>query len=190
MKPTEPEPVKFFCGILYVQEIFLETARNRLIKNYGPIDFQSKAFPFDVTDYYVPEMGSPIFRVFVSFENWIHPKDLARIKLETNAIEEELASLGKRPINLDPGYMDVGKVVLASSKYNVQKIYLDFGIYADLTLYYEKGHFSPYPWSFPDFKTNRYERTFLLIHERFKVQHKNWIRKRQKNSDKNKKLSE
>ncbi len=190
MKPAEPEPVKFFCGILYVQEDFLEAAKNRLIKNYGPIDFQSEAFPFDVTHYYVPEMGSPIFRVFVSFENWIHPKDLARIKIETNAIEENLAASGKRPINLDPGYMDVGKVVLASAKYNIQKIYLDFGIYADLTLYYEKGHFYSYPWSFPDFKTNRYERPFLLIRERFKVQHKKWIRNREKHSTKNKKLSE
>ncbi|NOY77055.1 MAG: DUF4416 family protein [Calditrichaeota bacterium] len=182
MKPAEPEPVKFFCGILYVQEAILEAAKNRLIKRYGAIDFQSQAFPFDVTDYYVPEMGSPIFRVFVSFEKWIHPKDLARIKIETIAIEDEFADSGKRPVNLDPGYMDVGKVVLASAKYNIQKIYLDFGIYADLTLYYEKGHFYPYPWSFPDFKANRYERPFLLIRERFKVQHKKWIRDRQKNS--------
>ncbi|GBD92873.1 hypothetical protein BMS3Abin05_00448 [bacterium BMS3Abin05] len=179
MKPQEPEPVKFFCGILFGDPVLLEQVKERLEEKYGPIDTESERFDFDGTHYYREEMGAPLYRVFVSFKNWIHPKDISRIKLETNALENEFSGHGKRKINLDPGYMDVGKVVLASAKYNIQKIYLDHGIYADLTLHYEKGHFSPYPWSFPDFKSNRYERTFLLIHERFKVQHKKWVRENQ-----------
>jgi len=65
--------------------------------------------------------------------------------------------------------MDVCKVILASAKYNGQKIYLTDGIYADPTLHYEKGHFHPYPWSFPDFKTGQYERTFTRIRELYKA---------------------
>ncbi len=179
MKPQEPEPVKFFIGILYSDAPFLESVLPALEEKYGPIDYRSEPFPFDVTDYYVDELGHPIFRIFVSFRDWIHPRELARLKIETNALEEKFSENGHRKINLDPGYMDVGKVVLASAKFNIQKIYLDQGIYADLTLHYEKGHFFPYPWSFPDFKTGRYERTFLLIRERYKVQHKKWIRSRQ-----------
>ncbi len=183
MKPVEPEPVKFFVGILYSDAALLEKVKTALEEKYGPIDFESRSFPFDVTDYYADEMGQPIFRIFVSFRDWIHPRDLARLKCETNALEEEFSENGRRKINLDPGYMDVGKVVLASAKFNIQKIYLDRGIYADLTLRYEKGHFFPYPWSFPDFKNGRYEHAFLLIRERYKVQHKKWMRHKEAQRD-------
>jgi len=44
------------------------------------------------------------------------------------------------------------------------------GIYADLTLYYEKGSFHPYPWSFPDFKSGQYNKPFLRIRELYKAQ--------------------
>jgi hypothetical protein len=125
--------------------------------------------PFEVTDYYQDEMGWGIQRIFLSFQRLIDPAGLADIKIDTNRIEDELAVDGRRKVNLDPGYMDVCKVVLASAKYNGQKIYLEKGIYADPTLHYQKGHFEPYPWSFPDFKDGRYESVFLRIRELYKV---------------------
>lgn len=150
----------------------MERAKEMLRQKYGEIDFQSQSFEFTVTDYYCAEMGRPIFRIFLSFRPLINPKDIARIKIETNEIEDQLAVAGKRKVNIDPGYLDYCKAVLASAKYNGQKIYLDYGIYADLTLYYEKGNFYPYPWSFPDFKSGIYNRTFLRIRELYKVQRK------------------
>ncbi|NIR47226.1 DUF4416 family protein [candidate division KSB1 bacterium] len=92
------------------------------------------------------------------------------MKTETNKIEERLLVDGKRKVNLDPGYMDYNKVILASAKYNSQKIYLGRGIYADPTLWYEKGEFEPYPYSFPDFKTKMYSSVFLHIRALFKGQ--------------------
>jgi hypothetical protein len=172
MKPSAPDLVKLFMGILYSDEELLRQAIRALEKEYGPIDCRSEPMPFDVTDYYQEEMGGPILRMFVSFEDLVDPERLAEIKIRTNEIESELAADGRRKVNLDPGYMDVCKVVLASAKYNGQKIYLSHGIYADPTLRYEKGHFHPYPWSFPDFQDDRYERTFLLIRELYKVKKK------------------
>ena len=172
MKPSEPPSVKLIVGILYSDNILVEHAKKILEEKYSKIDFQSQIFEFTVTDYYCSEMGSPIYRIFISFEPLIHPKEIACIKIGTNAIEEQLAVAGKRKVNLDPGYMDFDKLVLASAKYNGQKIYLDFGVWADLTLHYEKGSFYPYPWSFPDFKTGIYNRTFLRIRELYKVQSK------------------
>ena len=172
MKPQQPDPVKLFIGILYSDEELLNKGFGLMEKQYGPIDYRSELFEFTVTDYYAPEMGSPIFRLFVSFNRLIHPKDMARIKKETNEIEEQLSVGGKRKVNLDSGYMDYDKVVLASAKYNGQKIYLDHGIWADLTLHYEKGRYDPYPWSFPDFKKGIYNDVFLEIRERYKVQRK------------------
>ena len=127
MKPVEPGKVKLFAGILYSDAETLSEALTLLQERYGETDFRSRSFPFDFTDYYVPEMGSPIFRIFVSFEALIHPREIARIKVETNDIEELLAQDGQRKVNIDCGYMDYDKVVLASAKYNGQKVYLDFG---------------------------------------------------------------
>ncbi len=174
MIPREPEPVKLLHGILYSDEERLQRAKESLVEHFGAIDYYSEPFPFRVTGYYESEMGSPIWRLFISHEPLIQPQQLAEIKVTTNHIEMELAINNRRRVNIDAGYMDVGKIVLASAKYNTQKIYLDHGIYADLTLFYAKGAFHPYPWSFPDFRSGEYHYAFLMIHERYKVQHKNW----------------
>ncbi|MFQ6092177.1 MAG: DUF4416 family protein [bacterium] len=170
MKPTQPDPVKLFIGVLYSDEQLLRRAKDLLQETYGRIDYESQPFEFTQTDYYVPEMGRPIYRIFLCHEPLIRPNDIAQIKLQTNEIEDRLTFAGKRKVNLDPGYMDTCKAVLASAKYNGPKVYLDHGIWADLILYYEKGTFRPYPWSFPDFKTGRYTRPFLRIRELYKAQ--------------------
>lgn len=167
---AEPDPVKLFVGVLYSDEEKLSRGWGRLESLYGRVDYQSEPSPFTVTDYYEEEMGKGIYRLFLSFPSLISPEEIARIKQETNQMEEDLALEGKRRVNLDPGYMDYNKVVLASKKYNGQKIYLNSGIYADLTLYYEKGKFHPYPWSFPDFKSGQYNPIFLRIRELYKAQ--------------------
>jgi hypothetical protein len=169
MKPSVPEPVKLFVGVLYSDKALLEKALEMLEDQLGPVDYRSEPMPFTVTDYYQEEMGGLILRIFLSFQRLMDPGRLAQIKIMTNEIEDQLAVDGQRKVNLDCGYMDVCKVVLASAKYNGQKIYLGRGIYADPTLHYEKGHFIPYPWSFPDFKTGQYEKVFLRIRELYKV---------------------
>jgi len=168
--PSSPLPVKLIIAALYSDENFLNAAREKLIQQFGPVDLTSPPFPFALTDYYVPEMGTPIMRLFYGFAQLISPGDLARVKLTTNAIESELSRNGMRPVNLDPGYLDPDKLVLASAKYNGQKVYLADGIWADLTLHYEKGHFTAYPWSFADFCSGEYEKIFLRMREIYKAQ--------------------
>jgi len=170
MKPIEPLPVKLVCGILFSDAALCEQALQLLSEQYGRVDYKSPLYPFDCTDYYVAEMGSPIFRQFISFQEVTSPSRLAKIKLECNDIEDRLAAAGMRKVNLDPGYMDYDKFVLASAKYNAHKIYLDLGIYADLTLRYEHGHYKPSDYAFPDFKSGRYDEAFLHIRARFKGQ--------------------
>ena len=177
MQPIEPTPVKLVCGVLYSDEHILEQAREMLIEKYGPIDYKTKDFPFEITDYYIPEMGSPIFRLFYSFKDLIHPKALAWIKIECNKIEDSIAVEGKRKVNLDPGYMDYDKFVLASAKYNAHKIYLDYGIWADLTLMYKHGKLVASDYAFPDFKTGEYEKEILFIRAKYKGQVRKMNRK-------------
>lgn len=172
MKPLAPPITKLISGVLFTDEQILIRAKELLVQKYGAIDFESEHFTFDVSNYYKPEMGWPIYRLFWSFEKMINPKDIARMKIECNEIEDQLAIKKNRKVNLDPGYLDYDKIVLASAKYNWQKIYLDFGIYADLTLRYEKGKYLPFPWSFPDFKDGLYDQTLLKIREIYKNQRK------------------
>lgn len=171
MKPTDPQPVKLFIAALFSDDSLLQRALELSEHLFGTIDYRSEHFLFDVTDYYNAEMGSPIYRQFISFTPLVNPGQLAAIKIRTNTIEDSLAQHNDRKVNLDISYMDYHKVVLASAKFNGQKIYLDEGIYADPTLYYRKGAFHPYDWSFPDFKaSDRYYNSLLEIRRIYKEQ--------------------
>ena len=171
MQPTDPDPVKFIIAALFSDEKRLKQALEICTSEFGEIDYQSENYPFDITDYYEDEMGSGLFRRFISFEPLINPGELAAIKIRCNKIEDAVAVQGNRKVNLDSGYMDFHKYVLASAKFNGQKIYLNHGIYADPTLYYRKGDFHPYSWSFPDFKSSdRYYESLIEIRTLYKHQ--------------------
>lgn len=168
-KPETPVPVKLFVGVLYAEGGKLDSAVELLSTEFGAPDYQSEPFVFDGTDYYEPEMGADLKRAFVSFERLIPPDQLAAVKLKTNDIEEQLSTDGRRTVNLDVGYLDFNKVVLASTKVAGPKIYLADGIYADMTLRYEKGKFFAYDWAFLDFRSGLYDACFLRIREKYKA---------------------
>lgn len=136
-----------------------EMAETRLEKKFGPIELKSPVIPFNYTDYYEEEIGRDIKRQFLSFQKLIDPGSLAGIKLFTNKLEERLQRerVGPgRPINLDPGYLASSKLVLASTKDYYHRIYLEKGIYAEVTLRYVKGAFEPLPWTYPDYRSKEY----------------------------------
>jgi hypothetical protein len=170
MLPATVNPVKYFVGALYSSEQLLKKAITQLIQQFSPIDLESDVFGFTVTDYYNSEMGTPIFRKFYSFEKIEKPDFVTDFKLISNGIELDLAIAGKRKVNLDVGYLDYDKIVLASAKYGIHKIYLDQGIYADLALHYEKGNFTPYPWAFMDFRSKEYYPFFMKMRGIYKRQ--------------------
>jgi hypothetical protein len=168
--PQPIKPVKLVVAALFAAEARLHAAQQELANAFGAMDYTSALFPFAATNYYCAEMGAPLARVFCSFGQLISPEELAAVKLRTNEIEQALAVNGKRTINLDPGYLDTDKFVLASAKHHGYKIYLRDGIWADMTLHYEKGRFTALPWSFPDFKSGEYEKVFLCVREIYKKQ--------------------
>jgi len=177
MKPQEVQQVKLVIGFLYHERSKYHKALELVQERWGICDYQSQEYFFDFTDYYEPEMGKPIFRSINSYNMLISPGILAEIKLATNQIEEKLAESGKRRVNLDPGYLDYDKLVLASAKYNYQKIYLRDGIYADITMFYRKGRYIAADWAFPDFKQGIYENDLLQIRHLYKQQLKELLKK-------------
>lgn len=154
-----PQPVKLICGILTGQESRLAEIHQVLGDSFGPIDRVSDIWPFDQTRYYEPQMGPGLFRQFVAFQRLIDPEDLAVVKLRTNALEADLARQGAgvpRPVNLDPGYVTLSQLVLASTKPSAHRIYLRQGIYAEVTLQFAHGSWQVLPWTYPDYRQGRY----------------------------------
>lgn len=170
MKTEKPQDVKFFIGALFSDRELLKEAEEICVSRIGKIDHRSEAFPFEATSYYDNEMGTPIFRLFFSFDTLKSPGELAALKLQCNQIEDQLKTDQHRKVNLDIGYLDFHKMILASAKYNGQKIYLDNGIYADLTLVFENGAFHAVDNTFPDFKTGLYDEVFHGFRNTYKNQ--------------------
>ncbi|MBI3300722.1 MAG: DUF4416 family protein [Deltaproteobacteria bacterium] len=154
--PTPPPPVKLLIALLSADPDLFVTAATQLTHSYGPIDLESDIFPWNATDYYCEEMGENLLRKFISFERLISPEDLVRIKLETNALELSLSSVSSssfhRRVNLDPGYLDATKLVLASTKNQAHRLYLSQGIYAEVTLLYHHGAFHPFVYTYADYR--------------------------------------
>jgi len=166
-----PSQVKLLVGMLAQRPEWLDAAERLLAVHFGSIDLASPLIPFDFTDYYTPEMGAPLLRKFVTHEPLISPGDIAAIKLKTNQLEADLARTlaapVPRPVNLDPGYLDGSKLVLATTKDYVHRIYLRDGIYAEITLTYKKGAYAPTPWTYRDYATPSYLAFFAQARARY-----------------------
>jgi hypothetical protein len=152
-----PRPVKFFVAALFVDESELSAAKHIMTGAWGPLDFEGTDRAFDVSNYYETEMGTHILRRFLSFQAPMSPDELVTVKIRCNQIEEDLSVDGKRTVNLDAGYLDHNKIILASAKEEGQKIYLGQGIYADLMGRFGAGHYQPFDWTFPDYRDGRYD---------------------------------
>lgn len=118
---------------------------------FGPAGHVSELFAFDQTGYYDEELGAPIARRLLAFDTLRPLDELAGIKLATNAIELAHAGQGRRLFNLDPGFVTLERLVLATGKNFAHRIYLGQGIWADLTLVWQRGGWTDFPWTFPDY---------------------------------------
>ena len=166
----EPQPVKLIASLLTGEPDLLAGAREILSLTFGPIDFESELLPFDHTDYYAPEFGPGLQRQIVTFARLVDPGELPAIKRKTNEMEQSMVADGNRQVNIDPGYVSLGKMVLATTKNHAHRLYLGEGIYAEGTLTYQGGRFRSWPWTYPDYGSEHYCVLFDEIRERYKAQ--------------------
>jgi Domain of unknown function (DUF4416) len=167
---TRDPLVKPLAALLYAEPRDLEQALERLAAAFSPVDWRGPAHPFGQTDYYAAEMGTGLLRCWVAFSRLEAPAWLVGAKHAAAAVEDALRSGARRTVNVDPGYLDLGKLVLASWKERPSKLYLERGVWADLVLSYARGRFQALPWSFPDFRDGRYEADLQAIRARYKEQ--------------------
>jgi len=168
--PRDPQPVKLVFSLLSGDAALLTRAREGLVEVWGPLDLESDLLPFDHTQYYAAEFGSGLARRVVSMEQLIPAENLPTIKLQTNEMEWSLSEAGHRNVNIDPGYVSLGKLVLATTKDHAHRLYLGQGIYGEVTLTYQQGRFRPWPWTYPDYRSDFYCSLFDGIRVRYKTQ--------------------
>ena len=140
------------AGVLAAGEKPFDLAISLLEARYGPVRLASERVPFTWSRYYAAEMGPELTRGFLGFERPIDPGLLGRVKVETVALEAAHAQEGRRTFNLDPGYLTLSNLVVASTKEASHRVYLGDGIYAQPMLVYVDKKFQPFEWTYPDYR--------------------------------------
>lgn len=173
---SEFEKVKLIVGVLYngkIENLF-ELILSSLEKKFGKADFVSEPMDFCYTNYYDGEIGKPILKRIISFEKLIDPEKLSDIKIFTNKLEQILLkkiklpqnmTLPPRPVNLDPGILDLSHLILATTKNRGHRVPLKKGIYCELTLLYMNGAYKKMEWTYDDFSTDEYCNVLSKIRE-------------------------
>jgi hypothetical protein len=168
-QPSHHCPALLLLAAFSRHEAALEWARQRAIEAWGPIALESPRFDFVETHYYDATMGAGLKKVFYAFQRPFAPAELVDIKLTTNRWEEEYAAAGghaePRPLNLDPGYLTLGKLVLASTKDFAHRIYLSRGIFAEVTLQYRHHQWRHHEYTFADYRRADYQEFFTRCRE-------------------------
>ena len=170
-EPQTPLPAKLLVSFILGNEgkegekdLFAK-ACDLLVREFGPLDYQSPKLHFQHTSYYASEMGDSLERCFVSFRQLVERDRLADIKLFSNRIEKKfLNQRGGRRVNIDPGLLSLENLILATGKNFTHRIYLRQGIFAEVTMIFQKGKFVTLPWTYPDYASK--EITAILDHIR------------------------
>ena len=166
-RPGPADPAKLVVGALVNHKPLLIGVAKALMERFGEIEAASRWLPFDYTSYYAPEMGGSLWRRVLVFQQ-LHPQEnLAGIKLQTNAIEDDFRIGSQRSVNIDPGLLLRERFILATGKNFSHRIYVGNGIYADLTLIYRQGGFQTLPWTYPDYADAPIRRFLTGVRKRY-----------------------
>lgn len=170
----EFEKEKLIVGVIYNDMEVYEQALSMLTNAFGEIDGESERFSFskDFSDYYDEELGGEGLRVIFSFKELVDASRQAEIKEMTNQMERILSENGNRRINLDPGFINHGRLMLATTKNAGFRIPLKNGIYTELTLFWAKGEWHKLPWSYRDYQSEKVQKFITEVRKRYLAQRK------------------
>lgn len=153
-------PVLLFIAIMASHTDWIREAIALLSDEFGRVISQAPPYEFDqFTAYYATEFGTGLKKTIIALNRLIPPEHLMAIKRRTNEWEATFQNAAvpslqpiARRVNLDPGYVNLSKVVLATTKDHAHRIYIGQGIFEEITLTYRKKEgFLPNPWTYPDY---------------------------------------
>lgn len=161
------EPVRLVVSLLAREETRRAEAMRRLAERFGLLVYLSEPMAFDHTDYYTPEMGSPLTRRLAAFEEMVKPEKLPVMKNICASVEADLSVGGRRAVNIDPGLLSTDSLVLASTKNSPHRICLAPGCYAEVVLVYHHGAYHVLPWTYPDYAGPQIQEILVSMRRRY-----------------------
>jgi hypothetical protein len=172
IRPSPTDALLFFAVFSRSAEL-LDLAKDRLTREFGPLILASPRVPFTDTEYYRRSMGPDLIKEWYAVDRIIDQSSLASIKIATQSLETsigaELPMDVSRPINIDPGMIDLGKVMLASTKNHAHRIYVGNGIFVEVTLYLCEGSWAGWPWTYPDYRRPEVHAFFTSAREEYRT---------------------
>lgn len=170
--PKPPPPCVQLVAVFSRHASAIEASRRLVQESWGTISLTSELFDHSETTYYEQEMGPELHKQFWILSGNYDPATLASCKLQSNSWEAELAAelnhSESRPVNIDPGYLTLTKLVLASAKDRAHRIYLSDGIYAEECLFYLDHRWQARPWTYPDYQRADFQSFFVEAREHLK----------------------
>jgi len=139
---------------MWKDENKLKLVETHLKSFYGEFIQETKPFKLPYSKYYIKEMGSPLHKKFVATNYTTKQINLANIKKHCMFIEDKYKIDGKRTVNIDPIFLDVEKVLVATKKYRGNRIQIDENLFLELELWFYNGSFQPFLWTYLDYKDN------------------------------------
>lgn len=170
----EFEEEKLIIGVIYNDPSVYDEVIRILTEKFGPIEDESERFSFsrEFSTYYDSELGGEGMRVILSFRDTVNPERQAAIKTFTNELELRYSDEAGRKINLDPGFISHGRLLLATTKPTGFRIPLSDGIYTELTLFYARGSWQKLPWTYRDYQSERVQRFLTRVRNKYLKQRK------------------
>lgn len=161
---SDHRPVMLLIAVTSRNEAGFTWAAGKAQSVYGEIEFASPMFDFTETEYYTESMGEGLKKQFLTFSKLIDPANLAETKIASNQWEDEFREQNdfaeERPLNLDPGYLTEAKLILATTKDRDHRIYLQQGIYAEVTLFFRSKQWHGSRWTYPDYQRADFQEFF------------------------------
>lgn len=166
----EFEPEKLILGVIYHDSEVLDEAMRIFCERFGVPDFVSEEFSFsrEYSSYYDGELGGEGMRRIYSFEELVDPSLQVEIKEFTNDIEARFS----RRINLDPGLISHGRLMLPTTKPTGFRIALARGIYTEPTLFWARGAWHKFPWTYRDYQSERVQKFLVRVRKKYLSQRK------------------
>ncbi len=131
---------------------FLEQTENKIKKDFGEIIKQTEEYSTTYSKYYEKEMGKNLVKKFIVINKIINKDELIKLKKYSQTLEKELSINDNRIVNIDPLYLDLEQVVVATSKWRGNRIYIGENVFAELELWYHHKSFQPFLWTYLDYK--------------------------------------
>lgn len=161
---TKHNPVMLIVAVTSRYDDALEWTNRQTTSQWGKLLAASPVFDFTETGFYTESMGTELKKQFLAFDGLIDPGEIAPTKHLSNDWEKSYAAENDhpeiRPLNIDPGYISEAKLVLVTTKDRDHRIYLQQGIFAEVTLYFRSKHWMSSRWTYPDYQRTDFQEFF------------------------------